>query len=231
MASYEYIFKHENSICFDLDNTLIDRNKACERFFVYLLGIVFDGLERDRVAWHNHLNALRVLDDGGRGDKLEIYRYCMKLNNKLTSEDFVRLMRKKIASYSSWSDGAKELLDVLKSRGYPMALVTNGSDSQRQKIEKLGASEYFDVILISKELGIEKPAAGIFMKAMTLLNSTPKHSVFIGDSYNTDISGAKKVGMMTVYVNHKDDEQFDEKQCDLIVPNIRVLLNIVRKSS
>ena len=140
---------------------------------------------------------------------------------------FVELMRSKIANYTSWAEGAESLLRCLQARKHPMAVVTNGSKSQRDKIEALGASRYFEAELVSGEVGIAKPDPRIFRQALSRLNTAPDRSVFVGDSMEHDIAGARNVGMMTVYIRKGKAENADDALCDLVVADLRELSDLV----
>ena len=124
-------------------------------------------------------------------------------------------------------DGAESLLRCLQARKHPMAVVTNGSKSQRDKIEALGASRYFEVVLVSEELGIAKPDPRIFRQALSRLNAAPDRSVFVGDSMEHDIAGARNAGMMTVYIRKGKAEDADDALCDLVVADLRELSDLV----
>lgn len=132
-----------------------------------------------------------------------------------------------MASYASWSDGAEPLLKCLRARRHPMALVTNGSKSQRDKIDILKASRYFDAVLISEEVGTAKPDPVIFRQAMSRLSAAPDRSVFVGDSLEHDMAGARNAGMMTVYLNRIGALDMEESLCDLVVSDLRELSDLV----
>lgn len=217
------IFKARNAVFFDLDNTLIDRDQARDRFFSFLLNTYFPHLTPEGAAWTDRMETLRALDRGGRGSKAAIYDYLFGDRPGMTSQAFVELMRGKLASYTSWSDGAERLLRCLHARRHPMALVTNGSVSQRQKIDAIEASRFFDVVLISGEVGIAKPDPRIFQLAMSRLNASPGRSVFIGDSLEHDMAGARHAGMMTVLLNRSGEVDAEESLCDLVVSDMREL--------
>ena len=85
---------------------------------------------------------------------------------------------------------------------YQLALVTNGvPDLQREKIQSTGLAQYFDVILISGEVGIGKPDSEIFLQALEDLAALPTESVMVGDSLNRDILGAQHAGIKGVWLN------------------------------
>ncbi len=217
------IFELDTAVLFDLDNTLIDRDQACDRFFSFLLKTYFPRLEPEGTEWNDRMETLRALDQGGRGSKAAIYDHSFSDVPGMSPESFVELMRGKLASYASWSDGAEPLLKCLRARHHPMALVTNGSKSQRDKIDAIGASVYFDAVLISEEVGTAKPDPVIFRQAMSRLNAAPERSVFVGDSLEHDIVGARNAGMMTVFLNRNGVLEMDESLCDLVVSDLREL--------
>ena len=221
------IFEAGNAVCFDLDNTLIDRDLACDRFFAYILSTYFPNLDPATADWSDRLESMRKLDQGGRGSKAVIYDNSLGHASGLSAESFVALMRCKLSDYTTWLDGAEQLLKCLRIRKHPMALVTNGSKSQREKIDAIKASSYFDEILISEEVGIAKPDPRVFQMAMSKLDATPDQSVFIGDSLEHDVSGARNAGMMTVYCNRSAKDEIDESLCDLVVTDMGELLDLV----
>ena len=227
------VFKAGNAVLFDLDDTLADRDRARDRFFSFLLDTYFPELKRGGAPWSERMDTLRGLDRAGRGSKAAIHDYLFGerpvrlVRPVMPATAFVELMRSKIASYTSWSDGAEPLLRCLQARKHPLAVVTNGSKSQRDKIEALEASRYFEAVLISGEVGIAKPDPRIFRQALSRLNAAPGRSVFVGDSMEHDIAGARKAGMMTVYIKKGEAEDPDDALCDLVVSDLRELSDLV----
>lgn len=221
------IFQARTAVLFDLDDTLIDRDQARDRFFSYLLATYFPHLAPEGDAWRDRMKTLRDLDRGGRGSKSAIHDYLFGGSQTMSSRAFIELMRGKLACYASWSDGAESLLRCLHARRHPMAVVTNGSASQRLKLETIGASRFFDAVFISEEVGIAKPDTHIFQLAMSRLNASPGRSVFIGDSLERDMAGAGNAGMMTVYIKKGGEEDAGESSCDLIVSGLSALSELV----
>jgi len=173
------------------------------------------------------MDTLRGLDRSGRGSKAAIHDYLFGERPVMSAAAFVELMRTKIATYTSWVEGAESLLRCLLARKHPMAVVTNGTESQRDKIEAVEASRYFEAVLISGEVGIAKPDPRIFRQALSRLNAAPGRSVFVGDSMEHDIAGARNAGMMTVYIRKGKAEDTDDALCDLVVSDLRELSELV----
>lgn len=95
-------------------------------------------------------------------------------------------------------------LAVARSGSSPrkVGLVTNGpAEVQRAKIELLGLLEHVDFALISEEFGVAKPDPAIFREALRLGNARPERAIFIGDSPEFDIAGARASGIPAVWVN------------------------------
>ena len=224
------VFKAGNAVLVDLDDTLVDRDLARDRFFSFLLHTCFPDLKPEGAPWSERMDTLRGLDQSGRGSKAAIHDYLFgarPVRPVMSAAAFVELMRTKIATYTSWVEGAESLLRCLQSRKHPMAVVTNGSKSQRDKIEALDASRYFEAVLISGEAGIAKPDPRIFRQALSRLNAAPGRSVFVGDSMEHDIAGARYAGMMTVYIRKGKAEDTDDALCDLVVSDLRELSELV----
>lgn len=227
------VFKAGNAVLFDLDDTLADRDLARDRFFAFLLNTYFPDLKPEGAVWSERMDTLRGLDRAGRGSKTAIHDYLFgerpvrTVRPVMPVTAFIELMRSKIATYTSWADGAESLLRCLQARKHPMAVVTNGSKSQRDKIEALGASRYFEAVLVSGEVGIAKPDPRIFRQALSRLNAAPDRSVFVGDRMEHDIAGARNAGMMTVYIRKGKAENADDALCDLVVADLRELSDLV----
>lgn len=92
-------------------------------------------------------------------------------------------------------------LSTLKGKAYKLGVVTDGSiDSTYEILMRLGITEFFDVIVVSEEVGIEKPNPKIFQEALIRLNARPSETMIVGDSLERDIKGGKQLGMVTVLI-------------------------------
>ncbi|HMB20804.1 MAG TPA: HAD family hydrolase [Spirochaetota bacterium] len=107
-------------------------------------------------------------------------------------------------------DDAIPLLDTLKEK-YPLALVTNGSPClQREKIKGSGIGHYFDSITISGDLDTRKPEKEVFHAALDGVNAQPNEAVMIGNSLDSDILGANRLGIYSIWLNrynHPNDTE------------------------
>ena len=103
------------------------------------------------------------------------------------------------------NDGIKDCLKQVKEDGYRVALISNTGRSWgrylRDVQKKFGIFDFFDVLTFSDEIGIRKPNPAIFTNTLKKLKVSPELSVHIGDDVDTDITGAKSVGMKAIWYN------------------------------
>lgn len=98
-------------------------------------------------------------------------------------------------------EGAVDVLEYLQGK-YKLHLITNGfAEAQWLKIENSGLKPFFEHIIISEEVGTQKPDKAIFEIAIQRANTTVSRCVMIGDNFNTDIAGARNAGMDQIYFN------------------------------
>jgi putative hydrolase of the HAD superfamily len=85
---------------------------------------------------------------------------------------------------------------------YRLGLVSNGpSDVQRAKLATSGLAAFFEVVLISTEVGVGKPDPRIFAGALAGLGAAPHEAVMVGDSLERDVAGAQAAGLQAIWLN------------------------------
>ena len=116
------------------------------------------------------------------------------------SDEYLALSPKK----SALMPNALEVLEYLHTR-YPITIVTNGFEEiQSTKINSSGLTSYFTNVVTSARAGHKKPAKEIFDFALAETGFQPHEAIMIGDNLITDIGGAHKASVDTVFFNpHK----------------------------
>ena len=101
---------------------------------------------------------------------------------------------------------AVDLLQYLKQRGYNLYIISNGFiEVQQRKLQSAGIAQYFSRIVLSDEIGINKPDRRLFDYALQVTNSNANETLLIGDNYDADILGAINAGWGQIYFdrNHR----------------------------
>jgi HAD superfamily hydrolase (TIGR01549 family) len=139
-------------------------------------------------------------------------------------------------------EGAKNLVKQSKEQ-CKVALISNFTHAPviYKSLRKMGISEFFNVIVVSEEVGWRKPSAKIFQTALNKLQIEPFDAVYIGDSPIEDIKGAKEAGLKTVFVpsqfnslkellESKQEPDFISKDLKTILQNLNKILPYAKKA-
>ena len=124
-------------------------------------------------------------------------------------------------------EGAKELMDYFRNRGYRLHMCSNGfHEVQYKKLRACGLYEYFDTIILSEDAGYNKPAPEYFDYAFKKSGAKKESTLMIGDNFQTDILGAKRVGLRVAYFNRYPEYPATEP-IDYEVTSLRQLMDIL----
>jgi len=133
--------------------------------------------------------------------------------------EFLRLTNK----YFCLLPNTEKVVKYLASK-YPLTIISNGfKEVQYYKFEHSGLAPYFTHTLISEEVGINKPQPGIFHIALQRNGISADEAVMIGDSYSSDIAGAKAAGIDQIWIHEGETDE----TATYIVPKITDILNIL----
>ncbi|KAK9823496.1 hypothetical protein WJX72_003164 [[Myrmecia] bisecta] len=105
--------------------------------------------------------------------------------------------------------GAAPALQRLKDAGMKLAVVSNFDTRLRPLLHHLGVASLFDTIVVSAEIGAEKPNPIIFETACQQLGVAPEEAVHVGDDRRNDIYGARDAGCFA-WMWGLDVHSFDE---------------------
>jgi putative hydrolase of the HAD superfamily len=128
----------------------------------------------------------------------------------------------------------QQVLRALKER-YKLALITNVPSSLTLEyvdagLRELNIHEYFDVVLVSSVVGINKPGEEIFTIALEQLHVKSEEAMMIGNTIATDIFGGNRMGLTTVLVQRAEQYQpSDWEQPDYTIHSLTELLTLLAK--
>ena len=93
--------------------------------------------------------------------------------------------------------GVRELLEALRSRSVPYAILSNGwSPLQQAKAARIG----FDgPVLVSSDIGCQKPSPEAFAALQRALGAGAHEIAYVGDTPASDVEGARRAGLCAVW--------------------------------
>ncbi|CCQ93977.1 HAD-superfamily hydrolase, subfamily IA,variant1 family [[Clostridium] ultunense Esp] len=159
---------------------------------------------------------------------LGIVNYHLELQFDLVKQTqyfFAHQDRESFWELFPWTES---VLKELKKAGYRLILLSNWDNGARSLIKRLGLTPYFDDLLISAELGIQKPDPKIFIEMVKRAQCRPEEVLYVGDNYYDDVAGAKKAGIDTVLINRFGRLGIEEIDHHPVIADTRELIQLLQ---
>jgi putative hydrolase of the HAD superfamily len=121
------------------------------------------------------------------------------------------------------------VMRALRGREIRVAVVSNCSHSTRPIVDRLGLQDEADAVVLSYEVGVAKPDAGIYLTALERLRVAPDEAVFVDDQA-AYCDGATMVGMSAYLIQREGatpDEGTSEPGGRPVIEDLRALLDLV----
>jgi putative hydrolase of the HAD superfamily len=203
------------AVIFDLDETLLNRDKAIEQMFLIILDKCYEDVKHS--ANNEMLKKFKEYDKEsyGHNDKTKVF--------ELFFDEFppkYRLPRNGIQDF--WNNNFPHcftinqntinIINKIKMQ-VKVAIITNGSTQrQKAKIMNTNLNSCFETIIISEEVGFSKPDNRIFELALNKLNVKPEDALFVGDDIEKDIGGCQNANINGIWFNpHNNKNDTDIK--------------------
>lgn len=87
------------------------------------------------------------------------------------------------------------VLAELRDRGLTLGVVSNADGRVATILRRQGIERFFNVVIDSHHVGVEKPDPRIFHLALEQAEARPEQAIYVGDSYAIDVVGAERAGM------------------------------------
>ena len=126
-------------------------------------------------------------------------------------------------------EGAVEILEALKPH-LQLVIITNGiADVQKSRLAGAGLTPFFSHIIISGEIGCEKPDPRFFEQAL-LRCGVPdrRHALVVGDSLSADIAGGNGYGLDTCWYNPKGAPTPEKPKPTYIIDSLYALPELLK---
>lgn len=214
--------KQYKAIFLDWDDTIGDwasaeRNALRDVHALYHLEAIYPTYE-DFIAAYKPYN-LELWGMYGRGEVtkewLHLQRFLRPIEGLRVAGDGLQELAHEMGDkylqltnrYFSLLPGAAEAVRALAAR-YPLTIISNGfKEIQHYKFTHSGLEDCFVHRIISEEAGVNKPRPEIFRIALERNGVQAEEAVMIGDSYSSDIAGAKAAGIDQIWVHSGPAEE------------------------
>lgn len=201
------------AVIFDLFETLITewghkkytKNEMCSDL----------GLEREKfdIYWNEKEEGRYSGKISFADSILYVCEKCGKhIDDSVLSEITDKRIKTKSLCFEYVAPDVYQLLNDLKTMGLRLAIVSNCSSEEVKVIRQSKIYQYFDQVILSYEVKMQKPDIRIYQKAADLLGVDAKECIFVGDGGSNELEGAKLAGMKAIqakwYTNqlpHKRD--------------------------
>lgn len=210
-------FSNDAMVWVDLDDTVWDMRGNSE----LCLGELFaeEGIDRyftDHETWSRiyHEINLGLWQRYSRGeitrDYLRRERFASPLRMAGVGHDeavrlsdyYDKAYLSRLGRKTALVDGARDFLDYLRGRGYGLGVLSNGfKEVQYDKMRSGGIADYFDVVVLSDEIEVNKPDRRLYDYALVKAGSADRLNIMVGDNIETDIAGAINAGWPAIWYN------------------------------
>jgi putative hydrolase of the HAD superfamily len=197
------------AILFDAVGTLFFLTKTVGDHYAYVgreVGLDLDAQELDR-AFHTAWQAMprrfaiegsRENDDKGWWRQLvgRVFEQIAPSLSEFDRDNFFEVAYEHFAEPSVWElyPEVPAILEQLRSH-FQLAVISNFDGRLRLILQHLGIAKYFAQVLISSELGADKPDPVIFRRAITIMHLKANEVLQVGDDPERDWKAAKAAGL------------------------------------
>lgn len=157
------------------------------------------------LPWHKWLPAperRQIRDNWMRGTIGWSELVAVGDNDRAPPEAVFKYQAAALTAQTDLFANVRPVLDELKRRGVPMAVVSNlpapYGPPVRRCLEGVMVGFAF-----SYELGALKPERALFDAGLVLVDASPERTLMVGDSRHADIDGAAAIGMQTLLVDQR----------------------------
>jgi HAD superfamily hydrolase (TIGR01509 family) len=176
------------ALLLDLDDTLFDRSAALRAWAEVA---VQTQLERPLTVTEWYV----LVEIDGRGHRPR-EEFAAEARDRLGLEIDPLRFGHGLVQHLTLEPGAAETIAALAKR-LRVGVVTNGGSAQRAKLDALGIAPH--VVFVSAEVGMTKPALGIFERALRWTERAANEVLFVGDDPIIDLAPAASLGMHTAW--------------------------------
>jgi putative hydrolase of the HAD superfamily len=123
------------------------------------------------------------------------------------AEQCVRALWREHRRFNLWRKVPAGLVSgvaEVRALGVPVVVVSNSEGQLQLLFDNLGLTSAFDLLIDSHHVGVEKPDPRIFALALAPFNVRPEQALHLGDTFATDVAGARAAGLQAALIDPFD---------------------------
>ncbi len=198
-------------VYFDLDDTLLDHKKAQIQALtdvIHHFQDEFDGIdlhhvqriyhERNVLLWRRY-SAGSITKETLREERFTHLLESFSITT-LTHDQVSAVYMDRYAHHWEYTEDARSTFLAIAER-FPVGILTNGfAETQKAKLARFpDIRNQLAVTVISEEIGYLKPHPELFRQAAERAQTHPAHILYVGDSYTSDVEGARNAGWQVIW--------------------------------
>jgi putative hydrolase of the HAD superfamily len=139
--------------------------------------------------------------DGLKSSSRQWWRRLVSVVLPGATEELFDELFKEFERAEAWQllPGVRETLTEVRRRRLHLGVISNWDERLRPLLANLGLADW-DSMTISCEVGVEKPAREIFLRALRAAEVPAAEAWHVGDSAVEDVAGAEAAGLRAVLV-------------------------------
>ncbi len=192
-------------ILFDADNTLFHFDDFSGLRCMFKKHFEIEFCEKDYQAFQAISKPLWCSYQNGaiNAQHLQERRFCSWAEKlQISTAQLNSMFMQTMADISKPLQGVVSLLDFLKNK-VKLGIITNGFvELQQTRLERTELKDFFEIHVISEQVGIAKPDPRIFEHALSLAGNPEREKVLmVGDTFETDMLGGINAKLDTCWLN------------------------------
>lgn len=234
------------AVLFDMFDTLVLINRdyefynhAVTRMHKYLAGQgVTVELEPFREAYVRARDELYAKAE----DTLEEPHFNVRIQNTLEALGHSYDASSTIVTGATWEfcqeflnnvridDNTKTVLQTLHDNNYKLGVVSNFAipEGVHHLLQTNQITNLFETVIVSGEVNRRKPHPDIFKIALEKIGLNSSQTVFVGDTADADVGGARGVGMKAVYIKRRVEQTLERYPPDAIIESLAELPSVLK---
>jgi len=97
-------------------------------------------------------------------------------------------------------DDVLDVIDIIGQHKLRVGVLSN-NDEVAQHVERMDVQHRFEIVVSPSTFGVGKPDPEIFRRTVEQMGVAAERTIYVGDSYDNDVVGARAAGMTPVLVD------------------------------